>query len=151
MIDAKELRIGNIIRLNNPEHQKEFHGRLCIVQGVQSNHVNGEMVFLKVAGKLPLHEQCVSELTQIITFIDPVLLTPELLEKCANNKVGKDGYRIAVSLDRMQSLFITPSANGWVVELFSFGTSKPLHRLHYLHQLQNLIYILSGNELNVEI
>ena len=134
MIDKRELRIGNIIL---------------------ADYDVGEVleVWQEQIRFRKLHPLSGFDDVEIIHLnnVHPVPLTPELMEKCCNNKTTDGGYRIAISEDRMQSLFIYKSLAGWVAELFSFGTSKPLPILHSLHQLQNLIYILSGNELNVEI
>ncbi len=146
MMDANSLMQGNIVRLNNPEFQKEFTGRLCIVQGTQANHVNGSIVWLKVAGNLPLWQECVSELCQYEKFIDPVELSPTVIDAC-----GFENYAGELCLSTNDD-FVLKSADDkgrlWYVAgcLIDGGSY-----LQYLHQLQNIYFALMGDALQINI
>ncbi len=89
----------------------------------------------------------------IITYnnIHGVELTPELLKACGfiESKRIKGGFTIEgfeIDLD-----YITQDKIGYEFE-YKFGLSDKWNLVHvkYLHQLQNLIYTLTGKELNTQ-
>lgn len=63
-------------------------------------------------------------------------LTPELLERC--------GKHIEDLQDLL--LIITNNAGGWMLGVKATGK-----KIAYVHQLQNLFYALTGEELNINL
>lgn len=73
-------------------------------------------------------------------YVNPIPLTPEILEKCGFEKYDRFLYRLK---------------NGWhwisvdTNSLYIHG--KQVVLIDYLHQLQNLYFALTGKELNVQL
>ena len=129
MMQANELRIGNYIRLFDTKECYKIHLVSKGVVQVEGEILGGEV--LKTNN------------------INPIPLTPEILEKCGfvwshleeeyvlTSKVGviflsKDGYSVSTG------------TNDSFIRIFGL-TCK------YLHQLQNLYFALTGEELNVQL
>ena len=161
---AGDLRVNNIVRLNNLEYHPEFSGRLCIVQGVQANNANGCVVWLKVAGDLPIHEKIVSNICQLIEYVVPVELSPEILVK-AGFKKECDGsvWAIGLPLGNGSDLILEDATADFILPfdiVIRREKDRPtdinhpymyLNSVRYLHQLQNLYYILCGAELKINL
>jgi len=69
----------------------------------------------------------------------PIPLTPEILEKCGFEKWGKDGY------DK-NGIYISKYFNYPIYN--PFGEYINSIEVKYLHELQNLYYALTKQELN---
>lgn len=125
MTNAKELRIGNLVLTP--------HGILPVRKILEN--------FMTYLDRTGYPQEC------SYSHIKPVPLTPELLEKCLGNKNWVEVKRnVFVGFNKLtDDIYLQMEAKG-VQPLYC-----PLPHIKHLHQLQNLIYILSGNELNVEI
>lgn len=106
-------------------------------------------------------QQCKIGVDNIITMIDvvkPIPLTPEILEKCGfENNEGQFSHPDNNDFD----LFFFQSGNLWCAYNFGKEGESPLpsnypnapvynpicNPFKYLHQLQNLYYSLTGQEL----
>lgn len=121
MINANELRIGNWVQLEE----------------------DGEILQIKI-----------SALAATEIFVDPIPLTPEILEKCGfeicgdfdNNSVDfwttKDNFRIQFSnYTNAGSYFVY-----WWETPSTVKNQKDV-KVSSLHQLQNLYFALTGNEI----
>ncbi len=80
--------------------------------------------------------------------VSPIPLTPEILEACGFKKnFGTDWYR----RNKMAIMFLDPEPDVPLNTAFEyFNTSFPWTPI-YLHQLQNLIHALTGEELTVNL
>lgn len=138
MIDAKELRVGNIVYIEMPMLPTWQYHR---IKGQDISDIETGAI-----GKIG------------VINIHPVPLTPELLKK-----LGSDtGTYISVWGSIYIHLALDPECilkpqREWTYHIQLCDHTNDditiIDRvdLRHLHQLQNLIYILSGNELNVEI
>jgi len=72
--------------------------------------------------------------------VKPIQLTPEVLEKCGFKK-DRNGY----SLDDMYNLSFAITKNGDFLACFLDRSLDLI--IHHLHQLQNLYFALTGEEL----
>jgi len=120
MIQAKDLRIGNWVKLDK--------------------------YFYKVYSVNPLENKLIDKDKIIISgwYVDgikPIQLTEEILLKCGFKKINKIYFR----------------KGALTIEVQSFGhfrvsfDGKMLVNLKHLHQLQNLYFALSNEELNIEL
>jgi hypothetical protein len=80
----------------------------------------------------------------------PIVLTVDVLDKCAIsiNRVSVS-YRIDLPFkNEVLFLSLTEVGNGkpFTISIFSFGTSKELRQVNYLHDLQNLYWSLTGTD-----
>lgn len=137
MLQANELRIGNYIN---------FHSKVFQVTGIKDNWV--------YCCKNSYPE---NSFPDTAAGLQPIPLTPELLEKCGflcMNKVPMyfkkyinevDARNIQLSLSEIG---INPD---WIVGYHNDGTYMRLIKIIYLHQLQNLYFALTGEELEVKL
>lgn len=126
-MEAKELMIGNYV----------YHkGKPLQITNVIDFCVN--MEFGKYSGERN-NEIDIDE-------ISPILLTPELLKKC--------GYEFVIEVASWANpLHLISQYEGdvWVFEPFC-TIDKDCHiTIKYLHQLQNLVFALTGEELKIEL
>ena len=134
MINANELRIGNLVKLNNPKARPKEVGNFAEVLAIDSEHSFNEYkgtVTIKPFGEL-------NSYGQFFVFIEPIELTPEILEKCGaeNFPSGKNDFSL-------HGLLIT-----WA-ECRNVYTHNG-KELPNLHTLQNYIFALTGKELNYQ-
>lgn len=136
-MDVKELRIGNLI--------KDDECIIVVVEALSGDNalVNGygenEVLFSKKGYPDVLFE---SE-------IHPIELTEELLFKCGFVAKSVHSNFVLGELE-LESCYRNIETNER--SCFYFGGNIPDFmkiRIEYLHQLQNLIYALTGEELNV--
>lgn len=129
MIKANELRIGNFLK-------DQQSGEILIVDELTAT---GIATIVLDRSKYPLKEgwQAV-----------PIPLTPEELEKCGfENKLSIAGF--PTGLYQKNGLDIGYSGDDIVLDQYSarFKSEGLFVKVKYLHQLQNLYYALTGEEL----
>jgi hypothetical protein len=78
-------------------------------------------------------------------FYDPIPLTPEILEKAGFKNPEKDLYLIDLNADG-KHFTLLKNLNGFVVL-----SHEITYVLKSVHQLQNLIFALTGNELEINL
>jgi hypothetical protein len=129
MIKANELRIGNYVQ--------DEHFRVGIVKSVSDRSVRVKM------------EHSTLKRDSNVDFdgldIEPITLTPEILEKCGFEKINKGLFKPVFG--NYSHIFKT---DFYPLSLEIEGNRIPLKNIKYLHQLQNLYYTLTGEELNIE-
>jgi hypothetical protein len=145
---ANELRIGNLVKINN-DLLPEMNGETFIVLGLNERH---DYEFPESTGVVSLrHTLSIRVLNQFDQFIEPIPLTVEWLMKFGFNKVidhwiGFESYHYE-------------NKNGWIylieegfeIELNILKERHNLGRTYkYVHQLQNLYFALTGEELTIK-
>jgi len=122
---ASELRIGNYVERPS--------GILCVTSG----DIHAMSDFQLHEDKLPITK--------------PIPLTKEWLLKFGFTKDGR-GYAMGVH-QRLFSGLMKLTFNGklqmWVF-VFSVGSYRDITRVQYVHQLQNLYFALTGEELEIK-
>jgi len=127
MIQANELRIGNLIYWNIPEKLNVLHE----VVGIR----NGRPQTIPIS------------LGDSINDYSPIPLTTEILEKC-----GFEWEDIKTHTDKTTRglykgiLMMLPTNNEWWYAA-PFGYPLALERTLHIHQLQNLYFALTNEEL----
>jgi hypothetical protein len=137
MIQANQLRIGNLVNFD-PNGGVDY----CIVKSIIS------ATELRIA-------TADEQLRQIVAYTDsgwlnPIPLTPELLEKCDFKKgepISK-GYYIPYSSNQYSNFIINycPSNNSFWLDSYVYDV-----KIEFLHHLQNIYYSLIGQELQVNL
>ena len=148
MIKASELRIGNFISDDDGVLAKiigfapfdhsvrcdEYEGCKLLVD---CYHANGS----RRAGCETDSPEC-----------NPIHLTPEWLERCGGEKcIGTPFYEIDLKQNIGQIAINPDNGMVWLKHHRNESTSiNPMSGLNYLHQLQNLYYALTGEELKIK-
>lgn len=153
MIDKKELRIGN----------KFLWGvNVVTIQGIHTQTIGNELS----DENRPWHVY-VSDAVQFSNYyclhsyhLDPIPLDKEVLEACGfserdlpdNFNGGNTGYEIPTMESADRWLLLTGKDGGtffsMILENHNLYKSASTGMIHYLHQLQNLYFALTGNEIN---
>lgn len=125
MINANELRIGNWVKCGG---FKRLYGEFRVAE-IYPDQITIE--------QKPNDGYTVEE-------VDPITLTPEILEKCGFEKEG-DTYKILN--DNIDYCFrISFTGSGYFSS--NVAANQPMK---YLHTLQNLYYCLTGEELTINL
>jgi hypothetical protein len=148
MIKANELRIGNkVLHQRNP----------------QLHEIETILGFLNDSVFLSADHEGVTY-PKSLNSIESIPITPEVLEKCGFEE-NMGGWYLEGSIN--QKTFSSDDRKfGWCMNLsdvdkkdihFRFGYSSvpindsPARHIKYLHQLQNLYFALTGEELTVNL
>lgn len=131
MIKATELRIGNLVLLQNPEYRLIESNKIYIVLEIRE-----KSAFVTIPGSY-------NEYGQYYEFLKPVLLTEEILLK-----VGFEvkPFSIGLLLDRFRFMWKDEYKYWYVVDRYS---GSYFTKIEYVHELQNFIFVMNGQELNV--
>lgn len=141
MINASELRIGNYIR-SNP------------------NGGDGTVIRLHTIGNSTVHgESLDGQLKNLKIDLDrwnePIPLTPEILQKCGFDKNEDAGNwhspEHTIYSTKGISVGVKGDYIGWYNSSEDDFYSSYYPQLKYVHQLQNLYFALTGNELKIDL
>ena len=125
MIQANELRIGNLIYWDIPEKLNVLHE----VVGIR----NGRPQTIPIS------------LGNRIEEYSPIPLTEEILVKCGFEEVYKSPMHSTYWMERLSYYF-------WYEKGNQYADCKGLQvNCKHLHQLQNLYFALTGEELTIKI
>lgn len=132
MIQANELRIGNLIQANGPIMEVRRVGEASV--------------------ELYLHGSEADNWDEDLEDCTPIPLTPEILIAAGFREENKAEWSIEYEND----FFIVAKNLVVGVEIYLGFDVDIYHevlyeRIKYVHQLQNLIYALSGNELTIKL
>lgn len=128
-IDQRELRLGNYIL--------DDEGRIGVVERIESDYFNewdgsgDEVVIYRLDGN------CIQQSEKIY----PIKLTEKLFKKCFNVKI--DGVDFILFTGALPITFRFLSGRVYC----EIGDVYLGDRIMYLHELQNLVFILLGREL----
>lgn len=127
MIDARELRIGNWVSC-------ELEGKTHQVQITANDFV--------------------AYMLKPIDFFKPIPLTPELLEKAGFKIVVGQAFTATAYKDGVELHFLYPAIDESLEVVFGFKNlegQKKRRKMKYLHEVQNLIFSLTGQELDLKL
>jgi hypothetical protein len=138
MIKPTELRIGNSVSF------KDIKGVTIYGTIISLGTKNANIDF---AGGMPY---CIAPYGRI----DPIPLTPELLEACGFELLYKGGAFMPAVMNKhfkeagmLIEVYADKEGKGW-----HFGNWFPDKiGVEYLHTMQNIIYLLTGEELTVKL
>lgn len=133
MIKVNELRIGNKLLLNNDV--------ICTINEIRYN-------FLRVTYLRKDVNREHTSLVEIYRF-EPIPLTEEKLVKCGFEFKERVSGKIKEYRTDILSIFYND--NGIVSVNIGIQRIDDGKRIKHLHQLQNICFALSGEELNIEL
>ena len=140
---ATELRIGNIVTVDNPKYHPQLKGVLLRVIGIRENVIADKIEHClqleHVAKKANTYYQTYSQFTE---YINPIPLTEQwLLDFGFKVKRGfYDKGKLSILLANLKDYH--PNGRVYYVSL-AIMESQP----KYVHQLQNLYFALTQDEL----
>lgn len=133
MIKANELRIGNYIT---------YLDDIYVVNGIAYEELNPNkwrISFKTLDGKLGNAKS--------VDWIEPIPLTPEWMEMMG---FVEDKQHECYVIWESESHVAIEYFDGFV-HLVGHTSAQPMEHIQYVHQLQNLYFALSGEELNVRL
>jgi hypothetical protein len=164
MLTPKELMIGNIVTINNPEHYSKLINIPMVVTGI-SPAINGSIstysIYLEHLVKLP--NTYYESYSQYINFIQPIELTPPWIKTLSFKEIKRKGqygaiYALSVNdydycverdFNKHTSYFFGVENTDSPFEYDFERIEHFSYDLKYVHQLQNLFQSLQHIELPV--
>lgn len=138
-MDVKELRIGNWV-------EEEVLGIVKVSEIYR--HV------VLATSKNLNKEGVVVDFDYVLTLdnIQPISLTPEILEKCGIERTGNLANSASRKFYKIGKIIIESIYENRIAVYIDSETEFILIGFHgYLHQLQNLYYALTGEELIINL
>lgn len=139
MITAGEIRIGNWF---------DFKHYPFVDEKVIETHYKRAAITQE---DIHLAEECALQIEECLA---PILLTPEILDKAGFIKQVFEtfvSYDMDFIKDDVFISFVMPDLKcKFVAAKYDFGDAVTLN-IKYLHQLQNLLFALTGQELEVNL
>lgn len=133
MIAANELRIGNLAY--------NQYGKIGTVWGFKVGDATHDFEHIVSFKELNVNS-CYSR------YIKPISLTPEILEKCGlKNGNSELDRNVFYSTNKHLAQFSVNISGSFGIYVGVFIALRSVH-LEYLHQLQNLYFALTNEELN---
>lgn len=157
MIKVTELRIGNCVNYTLPEVIQEFDDGTAVAVRDKSVVCSGKIQEVNRTGVVIEGNSVHS------SFINPIPLTPGILEKCGFEKsTSEDEERTiyGIQVANNTSLYFDQHKDWTRDDEVNWYLSHEWNNNHfkndfwskpkYLHQLQNLILALTGEELEIK-
>jgi len=143
MIPANELRIGNWVLCD--ELQVELHPRECQITSLATKVAHWKSGPIDGLGVGSCHSGTPYE------NLTPIPLTPEVMEKCWFDWIIWDGNEHHKVLSYKNTPIHTYwDGSDWCFK-YGFDSDLTFAACQYVHQLQNLIHVLTGEELTVNL
>lgn len=122
MIDEKELRIGNLLR-----HSGSNKPYMVTLERFWEHYTTADAFY----------------------YLDPIPLTPELLEKCGfiKTEYNSGNGEIGIYSTYLKKPLTYNTNHGWWFE--NTNIESTMMKPKNLHQLQNLYFALTGTELEI--
>lgn len=142
-MDARELRIGNYVSINNPRFFEEIKNIPLRVKSIT------ELPDFISVGIHHFIGEDYHDYHQKNCFVEPISLTEEWLLKFGFEKHHKEYYNDVMMLNPIKS-----SNNEYEIYFFpaALGSASRgrFQRLYFVHQIQNLYFALTGEELTIK-
>lgn len=151
-MEANELRIGNIVKVNNPMYWPKLKDVPVTVVGITQKYFEDKnrmsISVNPISSERALHCGTVHQFDH---YVEPIPLTEEILTKCGFEKafnIGtSNGYYWASKLIDLTEDYELSTSDRYYDSMPVSGSMK----FSFLHQLQNLYFALTGTELEVKL
>ena len=140
MIKSSELRIGNKV--------KDRGGKILTIDYWEAPG--------KVAQNVVLEGMTMHPLTEMCLYLEPIPLTTEILEKCGFIQDGNGNYWKDLITHYLEIGIYGDECYYPIYAMLPEMSIEDEQRVHlnlirYVHQLQNLFFILQGEELTINL
>lgn len=137
---AEELRIGNIVTIDNPLAWPSLKDMPVVVFRVENKK---DRMFPESTGSVGCSD-LKKEYNQFDEFLKPIPLTVEWLDNL--------GFKYFVQRSRFEKRFSKRQVFGIVKNKDYYAADRYIHisKIEYVHQLQNLYFALTGEELKIK-
>lgn len=149
MIQANELRIGNLVFVDNKKYHPKLKNIPVIVTGIEkktlTNDLRQSFPFSDSSIRIvPTQGQFKDlEIGQLNEFIKPIKLTEERLLQCGfKEDLSRVSWHITSYVIGEFEIYCIDGG-----ESFKYNDVE----IKYLHQLQNLYFVLTGKELEINL
>jgi hypothetical protein len=146
MIQANELRIGNLFYFNNPSAWNNYLNEIVVISKIKNEITEKEKETWKYSfGSVSFYllKDKNETFNQFSQYIKPIPLTEEILLKCGFVKGFDNFYR----KNKSYMIEICFFDKGILVT----NQSVCLSGIKHLHQLQNLYFALTCKELEINL
>ena len=141
MIKANELRLNNIVTVDNPEYHPRLKDVPLRVKGMEETIFDGKKDF-----SIRLEDRNRETYAQLIRFIKPIELTLGILDKCKFDNCSRHYNYDIGEIDA----YVKKSGNNVCLSLGIFGHGFG-DDIEYLHELQNFYFENTKQELEVQL
>lgn len=141
----EDLRIGNLVSVNNKQFHPNLKGAILRVTGLHERSRNGVV-------ETSVNLECERETySQFMEYIKPVALTEQwLLDLGFNQIIEKQWYLHFHDV----CLTLYEDSEQYMVQIHDMEIDESsifLKSIQYVHQLQNIFFILSGKEIDIKL
>ena len=141
---ANELRIGNFVKVNNQKYRPELSDKILVVSGIHTNRVTDKFKSGTSISFYDYYDKYKDTSGQFLEFIEPIPLTEKWLERFGFGKCDEHEMSIATP-------FIDISVDWHFNRCFLYDSNHTINNFKYVHQLQNLYFSLTEEELTPNI
>ena len=148
-LEAKSLRIGNLVTINNPDCFKGLINIPMIVEGAtKSKGIENEDSY-SIQLKRMTNDEWNPLKHQFIQFIKPIALTEEWLIK-TNMSTTKYSFKISIHNEVFSGTILVEYSR--LIGKYSIYIGNiHIRYVSYLHELQNWFYSNTGEELTFKL
>lgn len=149
-MEAKELRIGNYVTVDNQDSWRNLEGVTLIVTGI-NNHMDSQDLefFPDSDGKVSIKSEY-ETYGQFSQFIKPIPLTEEWLLKFGFEKEIIDDKFIRKTYYYIDDFEVEFHGKRIVFRVENRDSVMYFaHHTLFVHQLQNLYFVITNNELTI--
>jgi hypothetical protein len=140
---ANELRIGNLVVINNEKHHPKMKAIPLIVCGIEKIRSDESA---KILLNYPKEQEniIIPAFSQFEEFVNPIELTGQFMIFFGFKETFMGTYSIWDFEDFGRLFDVTQDSNG-----FTFQIHGDFIEIKYVHELQNIHFIITGEELAI--
>jgi hypothetical protein len=146
-LESRELRCGNLVTIDNEMSWAELKGIPMRVTGIELEEdqifpdSDGSVYLVSLDGK--------DRHSQMSEFIKPIALTEEWLLKFGFKPQTERNLDFNFP-NQSDHILSRNGDDGWYYGFECYQVHLPPIYIHYVHQLQNLYFSLTGSELTIK-
>lgn len=146
MLSAFDLRLGNIVFVNNEKHHPEIKNIPMVIKSISRNYWQGEgyIIYCEIEKLVP-EKYDWKNYAQNIEFLKAIEISKEWLIKLGFEEIYCSKFTLRYELKKDVRFEISFNlVENYIIARKSGDT---LRKVKYIHQIQNLYFTLTGLEL----